>query len=331
MAKVYQETAENIQILAKALQKGELVAIPSETVYGLAANAFDEAACRKIFEIKGRPFNDPLIVHLDSLSTLDQVAEQNQTVERLAKAFWPGPLTLVLPKKKSIPSLVTAGLATVAVRIPEHPVLQKLLQACQRPLAAPSANPFGYISPTTSAHVQESLGNKINYILEGGPCRIGIESTIVDLRDPSSPAILRPGGISDRAISAILDLPLDKPSVASKEKSAPIAPGLLHKHYSPKTHFILRSTPFTETALKNLQPKEAALCFKKPDDPLTASLENVFWLSESGSDEEAARNLFSKLRQMDTGPWESIEAELISETGIGNALNDRLRRAAAKS
>jgi L-threonylcarbamoyladenylate synthase len=296
----------------------------------LAANAFDETACRKIFEIKGRPFNDPLIVHLDSLSTLDQVAERNEAVERLAKAFWPGPLTLILSKKKSVPSLVTAGLESVAVRIPGHPVLRRLLKACQRPLAAPSANPFGYISPTTSAHVEESLGNRIAYILEGGACKVGIESTILDLRDPSSPAILRPGSIGAGAISSILGLSLDKPSLSSEGKSAPIAPGLLIKHYSPKTHLTLRLTPFTVTELRSLPSREAILCFKKPDDPLASSPENVFWLSESGNDEEAARNLFSKLRQLDAGSWESIKAELAPDTGIGNALNDRLRRAAAK-
>jgi L-threonylcarbamoyladenylate synthase len=143
----------------------------------------------------------------------DQVAERNETVDRLANAFWPGPLTLILPKKESIPSLVTAGLESVAVRIPSHTVFQKLLKACQLPLAAPSANPFGYISPTTSAHVQESLGNNIKYILEGGPCQVGIESTIVDLRDPSSPAILRPGGLNEEAISSVLGLPLQKTSL----------------------------------------------------------------------------------------------------------------------
>jgi L-threonylcarbamoyladenylate synthase len=330
VAKVYQETAENIQFLANELQKGELVAIPSETVYGLAANAFDETACRKIFEIKDRPFNDPLIVHLDCLNTLDKVAERSEAVDRLANAFWPGPLTLILPKKKAIPSLVTAGLESVAVRIPNHPVFQKLLKDCQLPLAAPSANPFGYISPTTSAHVQENLGNKINYILEGGACQIGIESTIVDLRDPSSPAILRPGGLSEEAISSVLDLPLQKSALSIEEKSAAIAPGLCRKHYSPKTQLTLRSTPFTDSDLRNLRSEEAALCFKKPDSHLDSLPENVFWLSESGNDEEAGRNLFSKLRQIDSGPWQSIKAELAPDTGIGNALNDRLRRAAAK-
>lgn len=329
MAKIYQETAENIKLLANALQKGELVAVPSETVYGLAANAFDETACRKIFKIKGRPFNDPLILHLDSLESLDLVAERNEAVERLAEAFWPGPLTLILPKKKSVSDLVTSGLKSVAVRIPGHPVLQKLLRACQCPLAAPSANPFGYISPTTSAHVEKGLGDKISYILEGGPCQIGIESTIVDLRDPASPSILRPGGISSETLSSVMGLSL-APSQPAKETAAPVAPGLLSKHYSPKKQLLLRSTPFDKAELQKLQKDDAALCFKKPNKAFPFG-GNIFWLSEFGSEEEAAQNLFSILRQLDEGPWGSITAELAPETGIGTALNDRLRRAAAKS
>jgi L-threonylcarbamoyladenylate synthase len=189
-ARLYRGTPRNIPFLARQLQAGELVAVPTETVYGLAANALDARACAKIFKAKGRPTADPLIVHVYALSQLKDLCEVNDAALTLAKAFWPGPLTLVLPKKPVVPDIVTAGRDSVAVRMPRHPVFRRLLKAAGLPLAAPSANPFGYVSPTTAQHVLDGLGGKIRYILDAGPAALGLESTIVDLR--GCPTLLRP-------------------------------------------------------------------------------------------------------------------------------------------
>src|SRR5882724_6512531 len=190
--RLYRGTPHDLARLARVLRRGELVAVPTETVYGLAANALDGRACRKIFTAKRRPANDPLIVHIHTLRELAQVAVPNGAALVLARKFWPGPLTLVLPKKSAVPAVVSAGLPSVAVRMPRHPLFRRLLKLTGRPLAAPSANPFGYVSPTTAIHVQQGLGRKISHILDGGPARIGLESTIVDLRDPRKPRLLRP-------------------------------------------------------------------------------------------------------------------------------------------
>src|SRR5688572_850583 len=180
-ARIFTGTERNLVFLARQLQRGELVAVPTETVYGLAGNALDPRACRKIFRTKGRPAEDPLIVHIHSLTQLELICHPNPAALQLANAFWPGPLTLVLPKKASVPDLVTAGRGSVAVRMPSHRLFRRLLKLADLPLAVPSANPFGYLSPTRAEHVQAGLGSKIQYILDGGPTRIGVESTIVDL------------------------------------------------------------------------------------------------------------------------------------------------------
>jgi L-threonylcarbamoyladenylate synthase len=235
-AKILRGTPRNLQRLARALIAGEVVAVPTETVYGLAGDALNPQAVKKIFRAKGRPTNDPLIVHLHSLAQLDALAEKNAAVEELARAFWPGPLTLVLPKKPAVPDLVTSGRPSVAVRMPRHPLFRALLRACGLPLAAPSANPFGYISPTTAAHVRDGLGKKIRYILDGGDCDIGLESTILDLRDPLHPAILRPGAIERRAIERVLRVSVKAAhGETTRAHASAIAPGLLARHYSPRT------------------------------------------------------------------------------------------------
>ena len=202
-AQIYHGTARNLAHLAARLKAGELVAVPTETVYGLAADALSAPACRRIFAAKGRPANDPLIVHIHSLSDLATVAEANPAALKLAQRFWPGPLTLVLPRKPAVPGVVSSGLPSVAVRMPAHPLFRRLLKLAGRPLAAPSANPFGYLSPTTAEHVQRHLGRRIRHILDGGPSRVGVESTIVDLRDPAHPRLLRPGQITRAQIEQV--------------------------------------------------------------------------------------------------------------------------------
>ena len=202
-ARIYSGTPRNLGFLARRLKEGGLVAVPTETVYGLAGDATSRKACLGIFAAKGRPSDDPLIVHIASLKELRRVAVPNPAALKLARAFWPGPLTLVLPKTGAVPDEATSGLPSVAVRMPSHPLFRKLIRLAGVPLAAPSANPFGYVSPTTAEHVKRSLGKRIRHILDGGPSSIGLESTIVDLRDPGRPALLRPGAITRREISRV--------------------------------------------------------------------------------------------------------------------------------
>jgi L-threonylcarbamoyladenylate synthase len=335
-AHVYRGTARNLAKLAGVLRRGEIVAVPTETVYGLAGDALNPAACRKIFKAKGRPTNDPLIVHIHALAQLDELAERNAAVDKVAHAFWPGPLTVVLPKKACVPDLVTSGRPSVAVRMPAHPLFLKLLRACGRPLAAPSANPFGYISPTTAAHVRESLGGKIAHILEGGDAEIGLESTILDLRDPRKPAILRPGAISAQEIARVLGR---RVSGAKKKstiaKSGALAPGMLSKHYSPRTAITLHRR-LSEKFVRTLPAGEAALFTFKPETSAANRTpakggKRVFWLSERGDLRRAARRLFAELRALDDGKWKQIHAELApGRDAFALAINDRLTRAAAK-
>lgn len=332
-AKIYSGTGRNIALLSRALSRGELVAVPTETVYGLAGDALNVRAVRSIFRAKGRPSNDPLIVHIHSLEQLDTLAERSAAVDRLAHAFWPGPLTLVLPKKRVVPDLVTSGLPSVAVRMPNHPLLRKLLTSCGLPLAAPSANPFGYVSPTTAGHVLDGLGSKIRFILDGGAATIGVESTILDLRDPSRPVILRPGAIERRDIERVLRVRVVAHSPEpAKRRTAAVAPGLLARHYSPRTpvrlHDRLRVTEREAAA----HGKSAYLFVRKPSRLLQkGAATNLFWLSEAGDLTEAAHSLFSRLRELDRGAWTEIHAERMpGKNALALAINDRLTRAAAK-
>jgi len=351
-AKIYRGTPRNLARLARALIAGDVVAVPTETVYGLAGDALNTSAVKKIFRAKGRPTNDPLIVHVHSLAQLDQLAERNVAVDKLAHAFWPGPLTLVLPKKTAVPDLVTSGRPSVAVRMPNHPLFRKLLLACGRPLAAPSANPFGYISPTSAAHVLDGLGKKIRYILDGGDCDIGVESTILDLRDPKHPAILRPGAIERRAIERVLRVRVKSAHGETiKTSKAAIAPGLLARHYSPRTpiklHNQLSKTLVVGACLqamphknrlqagsykKAASPTEAFLYFRRPTAYAKAPApKNIFWLSENGELPAAAKSLFATLRALDQCRWTLIHTERAPGTNaLALAINDRLTRAAAK-
>ncbi|HEY5552113.1 MAG TPA: L-threonylcarbamoyladenylate synthase [Opitutaceae bacterium] len=329
MARTLASSRLNVARLARAIRRGELVAVPTETVYGLAANALNPAACRAIFRAKGRPLTDPLIVHIRTMRELRSIAVVPAEAAALARVFWPGPLTLVLPRKPAVPDIVAAGGPTVAVRMPAHPVMRRLLRAAGTPLAAPSANPFGRLSPTTAAHVEAGLGDRIPWILDGGPCGVGVESTIVDLSNPERPCILRPGGISAAAISRALGRRVPIFHGAARASSAQKAPGMLKQHYSPRTPLLLHRK-LTASRVRSGAADEAFLFFSKPSAAIAASHPHVFWLSERGSPAAAARRLFAVLHKLDAQGFATIHAELAPANDAGAAINDRLRRAAAK-
>jgi len=302
----------------KLLLEGKLVAIPTETVYGLAGNALEAKTVAQIFEVKGRPRFDPLIVHVPSWDkALTYVEDVPHQAEVLARNFWPGPLSLLVPRKPAVPDLVTAGLDRVALRCPHHPLTLELLEQLPFPLAAPSANPFGYVSPTTAEHVQLRLGRRIPYILDGGPCHVGIESTIVGWEDDHT-TVYRLGGISVEQLESVIGPVLVKPH----STSTPQAPGQLQSHYAPSKRFYLGNINelIREHHLKN----PGILAFKAPSDTHPNSLV----LSPSGDLHEAARNLFGMLRDLDRRSVDAVVAEEVPNHGLGRAINDRLRRAA---
>lgn len=324
VARIFRGTPRNLAFLAQRLRAGELVAVPTETVYGLAANALDPAACARIFAAKGRPRADPLIVHIATHDQLAQVCEPNAAALTLAAAFWPGPLTLVLPKKKSIPDIVTAGQGSVAVRMPSHPLFRRLLRLTALPLAAPSANPFGYVSPTSAVHVRDNLGRKIRHVLDGGISRIGLESTIVDLRDPQRPRILRPGAITQAMLQKALGrrVTMHRKQKSAHAARAQIAPGLLARHYSPRTPVVLHDKRFVTS-----DTREAYVFIRKPSGKTT---KNIFWLDARGDLRGVARQLFAMLRRLDAMRFRRIHVERASGGGLATAINDRLERAAAR-
>ena len=326
-AKVYRPTPRNLARLARVLAEGGLVAAPTETVYGLAADAFNAKACRAIFRAKGRPANDPLIVHVASVEQADTVAVLNDSARKVAKLFWPGPLTLVLPKRPGVPDIVTSGLPSVAVRLPSHQLFRELIRLSGCPLAAPSANPFGYVSPTTAAHVLDGLGKRIGHILDGGSAKIGVESTILDLRDPKHPVLLRPGAVSREALSRVLGRKITIHKRATPAATAALAPGLLERHYSPRTPLTLVKK-LTPSLIRKATAGHALLFMQKPSR-INA---NTFWLSEApNAFDQAAHNLFDRLRELDNGRWSHIHAEIAPGTdALALAVNDRLQRAAAK-
>lgn len=301
-----------ISLAADALRRGELVAFPTETVYGLGADATNDLAVAAIFEAKGRPHFNPLIVHLPDIQSVRHYAVMNGAAYTLAEKFWPGALTLVLPRAKDcqLSELVSAGLDSVAIRIPAHPGAQQLLQATGRPVAAPSANASGKLSPTDAAHVARSLGGKLSLILDGGPCGVGVESTIVDVSG-KKPVLLRPGGIAAEDIEEVLNQPLIR---AASDDTAPRSPGMLSSHYAPHCPVRLNVTEPAQG--------EAYLGFG-PTNNATANL------SPKGDLLEAAANLFKMLHELDTENHKAIAVAPIPETGLGLAINDRLRRAAA--
>jgi L-threonylcarbamoyladenylate synthase len=314
-------TPANLQRCADLLRAGEVLGVPTETVYGLAGNALCQTAARQIFEVKGRPFIDPLIVHFHSIAAAAAHVELNDLARALAARFWPGALTLVLPKKPSIPDIVTAGLPSVAIRVPAHPVFRALLERIDFPLAAPSANPFGYVSPTLAAHVQATLGTRIPAVLDGGACQHGLESTIVDLRDPAAARILRPGPVS----AETLGIRVTEKAQAANDGRAQAAPGMLTRHYSPNAAITLFAHG---TQPQGAQAGEAILHNTKP--PADALNPHSYWLSESGEPAEIAHNLFMLIQKLDNAGYSRLHVECAEDAGIGVAVNDRLRRAAAK-
>jgi len=333
--RIYRPTPRNMARLAQLLRAGELVAVPSETVYGLAANALTPAACEKIFTAKARPKTDPLIVHICELGQLSTLAHAGPIAQKLAAAFWPGPLTLVLPKTSAVPPIVTAGRESVAVRMPQHPLFLELLKTCALPLAAPSANPFGYVSPTSAAHVKAGLGGKIPAILDGGLCAIGLESTILDARDEQRLRILRPGAITAAELSQVASVSVEDfsktPSRDSDESNRPqVAPGLLSRHYSPRARVVLyeKIPSDLESAAK---PDQALLYFNKPPIATLETDAQLSWLTANQDQAEAARALFATLRTLDEKGFKTIHAELAPSGPLSTAINDRLHRAAAKA
>jgi L-threonylcarbamoyladenylate synthase len=310
-----------IELAEKLLREGNLVAIPTETVYGLAANALDIKAVAKIFEAKNRPTFDPLIIHTDSIEKIKSwVTDFPEKAQQLAQHFWPGSLTLLLPKAAIIPDLVTSGLDRVAVRIPNHPLTLSLLEKLDFPLAAPSANPFGYISPTKAEHVTAQLGDKVSLVLDGGSCEVGIESTIVGFEQEKT-IIYRLGGISVEAIEQIVGAVEVRPHSSSN----PNAPGMLESHYAPRKPFCLDKEKLKQYPSERV----GVLAFSQTLENIP--LENQKILSPNGSYWEAAQNLFALMRELDEMPHiEVIFAELLPEENLGRAINDRLRRASAK-
>jgi L-threonylcarbamoyladenylate synthase len=312
------EIGTDISIARDLLNKGDLVAVPTETVYGLAGNALNVDAVARIFEVKNRPAFDPLIVHIYDYSQLQKYAMNiPPNAERLAKAFWPGPLTLLLRKRNVISDLVTSGMETVGVRCPNHPMIQNLLRTIDFPLAAPSANPFGFVSPTKATHVVEQLNSKIKYVLDGGPCTVGIESTIVGF-ESNSPVVHRLGGISVEEIGSIVgDVEVITSPIATK------APGQMKSHYSPTKKMFVADL---EKAVDMIDLERVGLLsFQKDYKGKHQAI-----LSPIGDLTEAAKNLFDALRRLDKMPVDLIIAETVPDEGIGRAINDRIKRAAAK-
>lgn len=293
------------------LRTGQLVAFATETVYGLGGDATNDRAVAAIFAAKGRPSFNPLIAHVADFDLIETLVQVDDRARALMKRFWPGPLTLVLPRAAHSPIslLASAGLDTIAIRMPDHDVARAIIRAAGRPIAAPSANRSGAVSPTTAAHVAESLGERAGLIIDGGPCRVGVESTVLDLSTPI-PTLLRPGGITADQIEAVLG---QKAQSAQADASAPKSPGMLESHYAPALAVRLNA--------EHAHAGEALLGFGAMDCTLN--------LSPTGDLEEAAAHLFAMMRALDRAPFTALAVAPIPEHGLGAAINDRLRRAAA--
>lgn len=312
-------TGKDINKAKELLTAGELVAIPTETVYGLSGNALNLTSVTRIFEVKNRPRFDPLIVHVSDIGAAAMYVENvPELAHKLVARFWPGPLTLLLKRKPIIPDLVTSGLPTVGIRCPNHPLTQSLLRQLPFPIAAPSANPFGYVSPTTPEHVAEQLGDKIPYILDGGACQVGIESTIIGF-DSGLPIVYRLGGLTIEAIESVVG----KVYANGHSTSNPVAPGQLQQHYSPSTKIVVGN--IEELLLKHANEEVAVLSFQK-----SYPVKHQEILSLTGDLDEAAQHLFAAMRTLDRLSVSLILAEQVPNHGLGRAINDRLQRAAAR-
>jgi L-threonylcarbamoyladenylate synthase len=322
MARILQPTPQNLDHLATALATGEIVAIPTETVYGLAGNALNPEAIARIYKAKDRPARNPLIVHVGELQQLKEIAEVSGIAQKLISEWWPGPLTLILRRKPVVPDSVTAGQDTVAVRMPAHPIFQALAKRCNFPLAAPSANPSGYVSPTQAEHVQRQMHDRIDWILDGGSCEKGIESTILSLVDPEKPALLRHGSISIDQLAASLGMEVAQPELTeSGHEEGLISPGLMKRHYSPTTDVRL-----FEGFAPEVDAGSAILFLSKE----SCQSKNHFAFSNDGDLSDVARNLYATLQELDSQKFECLYLELPQNTGTGVALRDRMNRAAAK-
>jgi L-threonylcarbamoyladenylate synthase len=314
-APILRSTREAVAQAAAMLRAGRLVAFPTETVYGLGADATNASAIARLYAAKGRPSFNPLIAHLADAEAAMCEGVFSAAAAKLAERFWPGPLTLVVPVAEGsrISDLARAGLRTIGLRVPAHPIAHALLAEAGRPIAAPSANRSGHVSPVSAEHVIEDLGDKIDLVLDGGPSTIGIESTIVACLD-DRPRLLRPGGIAREEIEAVLGTPLTV--VDGRAAGGPIAPGMLHCHYAPRAALRLHATA--------LEPGEAGLDFGGRFAPG----EHVLDLSPRGDTVEAAANLYSYLRRLDAGGAQAIAVAPVPPEGLGEAIRDRLKRAA---
>lgn len=315
---IIDSSKENIKKAAEQIIAGELVAFPTETVYGLGSDGLNPTAVAKIFEAKNRPSFNPLILHIASRDQLKElVLIENDIVYELINKFWPGPLTLVLPKKEIVPEIVTAGNTTVAVRMPQHPIAKALIEACGRPIAAPSANKFGFLSPTTAEHVEKQLGDKINFILDGGKSVVGVESTIVEV-NKDEVLLLRHGGISIEQLKGVCD------NIKSKDVNHdnPNAPGQLLNHYAPNIPLKFISEISEQEIIGK---KLGGLFFKENNTKI--NFEQIEYLSKSGDMVEAAANLFYYLHELENKNLDLILVEAVEEKGLGIAIMDRLVKA----
>jgi L-threonylcarbamoyladenylate synthase len=310
-----------IAVAAGRLADGGLVGFPTETVYGLGADATNAQAVARLYEAKGRPAFNPLIAHVTDIAAARAIARFDRLAEALAEAFWPGPLTLVLPKTAdcAVADLATAGLDTVAIRIPAHPVARDILRALGRPVVAPSANLSGHVSPTTAAHVESDLAGRIDLIVDGGAVAVGVESTIIGCFE--TPMLLRPGGLPREAIERVIGRPLaGVPENVTANAATPLAPGMLASHYAPRCSVRLNAN--------RVEPGEALLAFGSADIPGAKAARAVMNLSPRGDLTEAAANLFGYLRALDQTGARGIAVMPVPHHGLGEAINDRLRRAA---
>ncbi len=314
--------AEVILKAAEIIRGGGIVAFPTETVYGLGANGYNPLAVARIFEVKRRPSFDPLILHVaDPADVRKLVKEIPSSAKKLIERFWPGPVTVVLLKEENIPDIVTAGLPSIAVRMPDHPMALSLIKESKCPIAAPSANPFGYLSPTTAGHVREQLGDQVDLILDGGPCTVGVESTIVSFLD-GKPKLLRPGGVSLEEIESAIG----EVEIRPIQEDRPSAPGMLSRHYAPRTPIVL---DWSEKSLDSYKGRRIGmLAFRKPGTSL--KFNHIEVLSKKGDLREAAANLFTAIRRLDDLKLDLILAESVPEVELGRAIMDRLRRATSK-
>ena len=318
--KVLGTNLEDLKFAGKKIKEGKLVAIPTETVYGLGADAFNTEAVAKIFEAKKRPFFDPLIVHIADRDMLDKIAfVEGEKAEKMIKRFWPGPVTMIFKRKECVPDIITSGLETVAVRMPSNKYALEIIKNSTGAVAAPSANPFGYLSPTTAEHVADQLGTSVDYVVDGGKCMVGVESTIIDMtRD--IPMVLRPGGLDP----ALIREEIGEIEIFNRSTVNPTAPGQLPNHYAPRVPLFIVEDFESVKDIKN----KAALLLSSSDTDIT--FDKVEILSESGNLIEAASNLFESLHNLDKSGVDAIYVKRVADEGIGRAINDRLYKASKK-